>query len=62
MKPTYEELEAKLTTLTSVLRMAEEAFEKMISPETDWDNGEVGVGYRFRGIAQEALEAIRKVL
>lgn len=32
-----------------------EALRKMISPETDWENGAIGVGNTFRYIAREAL-------
>jgi hypothetical protein len=31
------------------------AMELMLSPETDWDDGAVGVGYGFRNIARLAL-------
>ena len=33
----------------------EEALKRMNSEETDWENGEIGVGHRFRAIAKEAL-------
>lgn len=32
-----------------------EAFRKMLSPEMDWENGEIGVGSNFRQIAKAAL-------
>lgn len=33
-----------------------EALEWMLAPEQDWENGEVGVGYKFREKAREALK------
>lgn len=34
----------------------ESALTRMVSAETDWEDGETGVGYRFRSIADAALK------
>lgn len=43
------------------LSIAWEALEKCNSPETDWENGEIGVGNIFRHITKEALRRIAAI-
>lgn len=47
--------------LIDALSLAWEALEKCNSPETDWENGEIGVGNKFRTITRNAMDAIRKL-
>jgi hypothetical protein len=46
-----EEAELRLKDAEKVV----EALKKMLSEETDWEDGEVGVGHHFRAIASSAL-------
>lgn len=51
-----DDAEKEIVRITSRAAKYREALEKMVSPETDWENGEIGVGNTFRAIAQEALK------
>lgn len=42
-----------------IIRMRE-ALEWMVSPASDWENGEIGVGYRFRNHASAALSLLER--
>lgn len=41
--------------------IAWEALEECNSPETDWENGEIGVGNTFRHITKDALRRIAAI-
>jgi hypothetical protein len=49
-------LDYAVTLRAEAVRLRE-VLEKMLSPETDWENGETGVGHTFRLIARKALES-----
>ena len=42
-----------------IIRMRE-ALEWMVSPASDWENAEIGVGYRFRNHARAALSLLER--
>lgn len=50
-----DEVEAERDRLAAQVETLRSAMERMLSPDLDWDNGEVGVGHTFRYIARKAL-------
>ena len=46
-----------LPALLDEVERLRKALRRMVSEETDWENGAIGVGQVFRNIAREALEA-----
>lgn len=54
-----EKVKAERDELREKVRVLREALEYMNSPEMDWENGAVGVGYRFRSVASKALDTIK---
>jgi len=47
----------ELTAARRTIQALREALQRMLSQETDWEDGEIGVGHRFREIARAALAA-----
>lgn len=52
---TYAAAIARATAAEDRVKVLEDALNRMLSEETDWDDGEIGVGHRFRQIARTAL-------
>ena len=42
------------------MKIYSEAIGRMLSEEMDWENGAIGVGHKFRGIAFQARHAAQE--
>lgn len=45
-------------TPKSDIEIVRDCLKWMLSEDSDWENGEIGVGYKFRSKAEEALPAL----